>query len=86
MWSQRLIYSCALFFLVGLFLIQTYQCLALYIEEPTYVATHIRKQNKAEFPAMTVCPLTDSIKEQVLKVGTQIWVKVRYPLIYFQTV
>jgi hypothetical protein len=50
---------------------QVIQCVRLYIVEPTYVSTHIVKQPKAEFPAITVCPLSDGVKTNVLKVSMQ---------------
>ena len=39
------------------------------MSEPTYVSTHIVNQEKAQFPAVTICPISKGYKEDVLQVG-----------------
>ena len=39
-----------------------------YNEWPIYTETNIVNQNKARFPAMTFCPLSNGYKKDVLKV------------------
>ena len=48
---------------------QVYKCLELYSSEPTYVSTHIVNQEKAQFPAITICPISKGYKESVLQVS-----------------
>ena len=47
---------------------QVYKCLELFVSEPTYVSTHIVNQEKAQFPAITICPISKGYKEDVLLV------------------
>ena len=49
-------------------LLQVYKCLELFVSEPTYVSTHIVNQEKAQFPAITICPISKGYKEDVLQV------------------
>jgi len=63
---QRTVFFVALFILVGIFLLQVYQCLEKFASEPTYVSTHIVNQEKAQFPAITICPISKGYKEDVL--------------------
>jgi len=44
------------------------QCLRTYFSEPTYYSTKIVPQKEAAFPALTVCPLSDGYKKDVLAV------------------
>ncbi len=59
----------ALVVLLVILLVQVYQCLALYLEQPTYFSGAVVHQTKTNFPAMTVCPMDDGYKEQVLQVS-----------------
>ena len=65
---QRSVYGLALVALVLILLIQTYQCVILYLSEPTYFSTEVLAQRKVAFPAMTVCPEGGGYKEDVLQV------------------
>ena len=58
----------ALFLLTLILMIQTYQCLKKYFSNPTYIATDVVAQNKAEFPAITICPEGNSYKAEALLV------------------
>ena len=49
--------------------LQVYKCLELWLSEPTYVSTHIVNQEKAQFPAITICPISKGYKEDVLQVS-----------------
>ena len=60
--------------------LQVYQCLEKFASEPTYVSTHIVNQEKAQFPAITICPISKGYKEDVLLV------KESRPLLAFQAV
>ena len=44
-------------------------CLYKYIENPTYTISKLVLQNKAELPAMTICPIgrSDGYKKSILK-------------------
>ena len=56
-----------LLLLVSLLTIQVIRCIFKFIEVPTYVSSKILNQNKADFPAMTVCPDDNGYKADVLK-------------------
>ena len=44
------------------------RCLIKYAEEPTYISSRIVDQWEADFPAITVCPEYNGLKEDVLQV------------------
>ena len=56
-----------LLLLVSLLMIQVIRCIFKYVEVPTYVSSKILNQNKADFPAITVCPNDNGYKADVLK-------------------
>ena len=66
--AQKSIYVLVLIILTFILLVQIYNCLAHWQNEPTYVETRIAPQHKALFPAMTICPVTAGYKEAVIKV------------------
>ena len=53
--SQKAIYVFVLFILTLVLLMQIWNCLEHFYEEPTYVETRVAPQHKAMFPAMTIC-------------------------------
>ena len=73
-WAQKIIYFLVLLILTLVLLGNIYSCLSRYVEEPRYVETKIEPQNKALFPAMTICPQRGGYKEQILKVFLIQWV------------
>ena len=65
---QKFLYFSILIFLCFLLAMQITDCIKTYINFPTYVETKIVSQDKAIFPAMTICPVKDGYKKEVLKV------------------
>ena len=66
--TQKSIYILGLLSLSLVLLVQIYNCLLHYANEPTYVETKIASQNKALFPAMTICAQNNRYNEDTLKV------------------
>ena len=66
--TQKGVYICVLFVLILLLLLQVAACIETYIKGPTYIETKVVQQNKALFPAMTICPVSNGYKADVLKV------------------
>ena len=66
--SQKAIYVLVLFILTLVLLMQIWNCLEHFYEEPTYVETRVAPQHKAMFPAMTICPQNNGYNEEKLKV------------------
>ena len=69
---QKCLYFSILIFLLFILAIQISDCIKTYINFPTYVETKIVTQPKAIFPAMTICPVKDGYKKEVLLVRDQI--------------
>ena len=67
--SQKAIYVLVLFILTLVLLMQIWNCLEHYYEEPTYVETRVAPQHQAMFPAMTICPQNNGYNEEKLKVN-----------------
>ena len=65
---QKFLYFSILVFLCFLLAMQITDCIKTYINFPTYVETKIVSQDKAIFPAMTICPVKDGYKKEVLQV------------------
>ena len=55
--------------LASFLLFKVITCLYKYIENPTYTISKLVLQNKAELPAMTICPMgrNDGYKESILE-------------------
>ena len=66
--TQKSIYILGLLSLSLVLLVQIYNCLLHYANEPTYVETKIAPQDKALFPAMTICAQNNRYNEDTLKV------------------
>ena len=66
--AQKLVYFAVLFVLIFILVIKVAECVETYFRHPTYIETKIVAQPKAIFPAMTVCPVKDGYKEDVLEV------------------
>ena len=66
--AQKSIYVLVLFTLSLILLVQIFDCVNHYLNEPTYVETKVVPQNKALFPAMTICPQSNGYNEDTLKV------------------
>ena len=45
---------------------QSTQCFLKYLKSPSYISTDIKDQYKVDLPAVTVCPLNDIYKSDVL--------------------
>ena len=66
---QRSVFGLTLAVLVTLLGIQTVQCVIKYMGKPTYFETDIVPQERADFPAITICPdSSQAYKSDVLKV------------------
>ena len=63
---------------------QVYKCLELFVSEPTYVSTHIVNQEKAQFPAITICPISKGYKEDVLQVTAHFPLTIEF-IFYFKS-
>ena len=66
--AQKAVYVLVLFILTLVLLMQIWNCLVHFYEEPTYVETRVAPQHKAMFPAMTICPQNNGYNEEKLKV------------------
>ena len=64
------IFTYSSFFGVSVILLitQTIQSVNVYIKGPTYTETLLHSQENTTFPALTICPLENGYKENVLKV------------------
>ena len=67
--AQKAVYVLVLFILTLVLLMQIWNCLVHFYEEPTYVETRVAPQHKAMFPAMTICPQNNGYNEEKLKVA-----------------
>ena len=65
---QKFLYVSVLLFLCFLLGMQIANCIKTYINFPTYVETKIVPQPDAIFPAMTICPVSNGYKKEVLEV------------------
>ena len=65
---QKFLYVSVLLFLCFLLAMQIANCIKTYINFPTYVETKIVPQPDAIFPAMTICPVSNGYKKEVLEV------------------
>ena len=65
---QIFTYSSFLGVSIVLLIVQTIQSLKVYIEGPTYTETLLHRQQNTTFPMVTVCPLENGYKEDILKV------------------
>ena len=63
----RFLKVASLFFLVGLVVERSYRCLMQFLENPTYTETTTVRQYHAELPAMSICPLYNGYKTNVLE-------------------
>ena len=52
---------------VLLLTIQIIKCIQKYIHSPTYVTSKIVAQNMAEFPAISICPINNGFKLNILQ-------------------
>ena len=66
--GKKVVFVLFVLILISLLMIQTAQCLTLYISKPTYTETVLINQKYSEFPAFTICPEGGGYKEDVLKV------------------
>ena len=66
--AQKSIYVLVLFILSLILLVQIFDCVSHYLNEPTYFEFKVAPQNKALFPAMTICPQNNRYNEDTLKV------------------
>ena len=65
---QKFLYFAILCFLCFLLAMQITDCIKTYINFPTYIETKIVPQSSAIFPAMTICPVKNGYKQEVLQV------------------
>ena len=65
---QNYMYVSVLIILTMVLLGQIWECLVKYANEPTYLETKVTQQQKALFPAMTICPQNEGYNEEHLKV------------------
>ena len=63
-----IIYILVMFILGLVLFLLSLKSVLRYNEWPIYTETNIVNQNKARFPAMTFCPLSNGYKKDVLKV------------------
>ena len=47
---------------------QAIQSIKVYLEGPTYTETLLYNQHQTTFPVITICPLANAYKEDILKV------------------
>ena len=69
----------SVFFTISLLLLitETIQSVKIYLKGPTYTETLLHSQENTTFPVITVCPLENEYKEDILKVRFSILKAVR---------
>ena len=55
--------------LYGLLFAAIINCLVIYNRWPTYTKVTVVPQNEAKYPAITICPLLNGYKENILQVS-----------------
>ena len=81
--TNKSIYILVLLILNITLLRQIHECYIYYEKEPTYVESKITPQQKALFPAMTICPVSQGYKEEILKV-VLFFMQISYILYIYQ--
>ena len=66
--TEKFVHNIFLLILIFTLLYQIHSCISEFIRGPTYTETRLVQQNKALFPAMTICPKADGYKLDMLKV------------------
>jgi hypothetical protein len=66
---QRLLRAIAFFVFLGLLIYEAVEGFTHFLDFPTYTSTQIVPQRNAEFPALSICPMTNGYKDEVLKVN-----------------
>ena len=69
--KQKWAYIFVLFILAIILVVQITACIVKFFNYPTYIETRIVPQDEALFPALTICPVADGYKEDVLQVTKQ---------------
>ena len=68
-YAKTVLFAVALALLIGLVLERAVKGLIQYLDKPTYTETLIVPQYHAEFPSMSICPLYNGYKTNVLLVS-----------------
>ena len=67
--SKRILYYTVTFAMIGLLFAAITNTIIKYNQWPIYTEVLVVPQNKAKYPAITMCPISDGYKEHVLKVS-----------------
>ena len=67
--ARKIIYLVSLAFLVGLLLERSYWIFQKYLSNPTFTESVILPQYQADVPAITICPMYNGYKKDLLKVS-----------------
>ena len=67
-WLTSILYILSVALIVGWLFERTYHIFQEYLSDPTYTEMLIRPQYEAEIPAVSVCPMWNGYKTEVLKV------------------
>ena len=64
------IFTYSIFFGISLLLLvtETIQSVKIYLKGPTYTETLLHSQENTTFPVITICPLENGYKDDILKV------------------
>ena len=65
---HRLLYFVSFTILFVILINEAYKCFKVYQEKPTYTETRIVQQHHAAFPALSICPMPNGYKEDIVKV------------------
>ena len=67
-YARKIVYLVSLILLVGWLLERTYCIFQEYLSNPTYTQTVILPQYQAAIPAVTICPMYNGYKKDMLEV------------------
>ena len=67
--SKRILYYTVTFAMLGLLFTAIINTFITYNHWPIYTEVLVVPQNKAKYPAITMCPISDGYKEHVLQVS-----------------
>ena len=68
-YCQHLLRATAFLVCIGILIGESVVLFIHYLEFPTYTSTNIGPQHHADFPALSICPMKNGYKDEVLKVN-----------------
>ena len=68
-YCQHLLRATAFLVCMGILIGEAVGLFIHFLEFPTYTSTKIEPQHHADFPALSICPMSNGYKDEVLKVN-----------------